>query len=494
MLAETDRRVRLAARAVGRHGLAHAYGHVSARLDDGHFLVCAPQPMATIESHTRGTVVPLEGPLPDGVLGEVRVHREIYRRRPDVGGICRVQPPRTTALAALGRTPRPLHGAGTYVPRPPLWDRPALVRDDATAAAVAEALADAAAIVLRGNGCVVTGSTIEAACVHAFFLEEAARLELDVLPAEAAGRGAIEFSADEIAERATATGGVYERMWAYLCSGDPEWTTSPASAPTTEPTLHDAAHRLAAAYRDGPIAPLRDDLADPTVERAYAVQAINTERWVAEGRVIVGAKAGLTSVAVQQQLGVDQPDFGVLFADMAVEDGGVVPAGRLLQPKVEAEVAFVMRRSPDVDRLTTAELIDSIDAIYPALEIVDSRIAGWDIGIVDTIADNASSGLFVLGPRPVAIGDVDLRLCGMVLERNGEPISFGAGAACLGHPLHAVAWLARTLAGVGRPLEAGAIVLSGALGPMVDARPGDTFETRIAGVGTARVGFASNKE
>jgi 2-keto-4-pentenoate hydratase len=156
---------------------------------------------------------------------------------------------------------------------------------------------------------------------------------------------------------------------------------------------------------------------------------------------------------------------------------------------VEAEVAFVMRRSPDINRLTTAELLSSIDYALPALEIVDSRITGWDIGIVDTIADNASSGLFVLGTTPVQISDLDLRLCGMVLEKNGEPVSFGAGAACLGHPLHALGWLARTLAKVGRPLEAGSIVLSGALGPMVDARPGDVFETRIEGVGSVRTAF-----
>jgi 2-keto-4-pentenoate hydratase len=193
---------------------------------------------------------------------------------------------------------------------------------------------------------------------------------------------------------------------------------------------------------------------------------------------------------VQKQLGVGQPDFGMLFADMAVEDGATIEPGRLLQPKVEVEVAFVMRRAPNVGKLTTAELISSIDYVLPALEIVDSRIQGWDIGIIDTIADNASSGLFVLGTRPVPVSEVDLRLCGMVLEKNGEPVSFGAGAACLGHPLHALGWLARTLAAVGRPLEAGSVVLSGALGPMIAASPGDAFEGRIESVGAVRVRFA----
>lgn len=249
------------------------------------------------------------------------------------------------------------------------------------------------------------------------------------------------------------------------------------------------ADRLAAAYAGGAIAPIRHALGEATIDLAYAIQAANTARWIGEGRSAVGAKIGLTAKAVQAQLGVDQPDFGILFADMAVEDGAVIPVGRLLQPKVEAEVAFVMARAPDATRLTTAELISSIDYILPALEIVDSRIQGWDIGIVDTIADNASSGLFVLGTRPVAIDAVDLRLCGMVLERNGEPASFGAGAACLGHPLHALGWLARTLSDIGRPLEAGSIVLSGALGAMVAAAPGDAFEARIEGIGGVRVRF-----
>jgi 2-keto-4-pentenoate hydratase len=254
--------------------------------------------------------------------------------------------------------------------------------------------------------------------------------------------------------------------------------------------LQGHADALAGAYGGGAMPPIRHALGDTaTVDDAYAIQALNTERWLSEGRVVVGAKTGLTAKAVQAQLGVDQPDFGILFADMAVEDGAAVAPGRLLQPKVEAEIAFVMRRAPDIARLTAAELLSSIDYALPALEIVDSRITGWDIGIIDTIADNASSGLFVLGTTPVPITGIDLRLCGMVLEKNGEPVSFGAGAACLGHPLHALGWLARTLAKVGRPLEAGSIVLSGALGPMVDARPGDVFETRIEGVGSARVRF-----
>lgn len=235
--------------------------------------------------------------------------------------------------------------------------------------------------------------------------------------------------------------------------------------------------------------PIREAFPDATIEDAYRIQAVNTAYWQAQGRSIVGAKTGLTAKAVQKQLGVDQPDFGQLFADMAVADGNVVAPGRLIQPKVEAEIAFVMAHTPDAARLTTAGLIDSVAYALPAIEIVDSRIAGWNIGIVDTVADNASSGLFVLGTRPVPLGAIDLRLCGMVLEKNGEPVSFGAGAACLGNPLHALGWLAAKMAQVGRPLGRGDIVLSGALGPMVAVEPGDNVEARIGGLGSVRVAF-----
>ncbi|KRB81357.1 2-keto-4-pentenoate hydratase [Sphingomonas sp. Root710] len=238
-----------------------------------------------------------------------------------------------------------------------------------------------------------------------------------------------------------------------------------------------------------PITPVREALPTATIEDAYAIQEANTRHWLDAGRTIVGAKIGLTAKAVQKQLGVDQPDFGTLFADMAVNDGDIVPLGRLLQPKVEAEIAFILARTPDPKALTTAELINCIDYALPAIEIVDSRVADWNIRIVDTVADNASSGLFVLGTRPVKLDAIDLRLCGMVLEKNGDPTSFGAGAACLGNPLHALGWLAAKMAEVGRPLKQGDIILSGALGPMVAVAPGDAIEVRIEGVGTVRVGF-----
>ncbi len=216
--------VRLAARAMGRHGLTHAYGHVSQRISEDSFLVSPPRPLLTVPPNARGTEVPLEGPLPEGVLGEVRLHREIYRRRPEVGGICRVQPPAVMALSALGIAPRVLHGLGSYFyPAPPLWQQTALIRDDQLAGLVAEELGDAVAIVLRGNGAVVTGGGLEVACANAFFLEDAARVELSLLSARTTNAEIIEYSAEEAAARATSAGGIYERMWEFLCFGDLEW-------------------------------------------------------------------------------------------------------------------------------------------------------------------------------------------------------------------------------------------------------------------------------
>ncbi|TDB84729.1 2-keto-4-pentenoate hydratase [Micromonospora fluostatini] len=257
-----------------------------------------------------------------------------------------------------------------------------------------------------------------------------------------------------------------------------------------------AADLLRAAYETRtPVPPVRGDLVPVgDVDTAYAVQQAQVADWVAAGRRRVGAKIGLTSAAVQQTFGVYQPDFGVLFADMAVPDGAEVDPGRLLQPRVEAEVAFVLGADLPHERVTVADVVRATDHLLPAIEVVDSRIAGWDISIVDTVADNASSGLFVLGNQPRRLADVDLRLAGMVLEHAGEPVSVGAGAACLGNPVHAVAWLAGTLAAAGTPLTAGDVVLSGALGPMVPVTAGAGYEARISGLGSVRVCFGAKEE
>jgi len=220
--ASTDRRVRLAARALGRHGLVHAYGHCSARLDADSFLVCAARPMGLIEPGEPGTVVPVRGPLPDGVLGEVRCHQQIYARRPDVNGICRVFPRQVMTLSTFRRTPRARLGFGSYFfPAPPLWDDPLLIRTDEQAVGFAETLGKARAIVMRGNGAVCTGETIEESVVMAFYLEESAATELAVMAAGPTAQS-VEFTADQAKVRATGAGRIYERLWDYMTAGDPE--------------------------------------------------------------------------------------------------------------------------------------------------------------------------------------------------------------------------------------------------------------------------------
>nr|ART38704.1 G46 [uncultured bacterium] len=222
------------------------------------------------------------------------------------------------------------------------------------------------------------------------------------------------------------------------------------------------------------------------------MQEVNTRHYVDSGRRLVGRKIGLTSLAVQRQLGVDQPDYGMLFADMDVPEGIPISLNQVIQPKVEAEIAIVIGRDLPHPDLTTAEMIRAVEYVVPAIEIVDSRVANWDIRIWDTVADNASSGLFVLGAVPRKLDGLDLRECGMVMEIKGEPISVGAGIACLGSPITAALWLARVMARVGRPMLEGDVILSGALGPMAGVNRGDVVEARINGVGTVRAEFAAD--
>lgn len=260
--------------------------------------------------------------------------------------------------------------------------------------------------------------------------------------------------------------------------------------PSQPAVLAEAADALWGAAETGNYTqPLRVTYPGLDAADAYAIQRMNTERRLAEGCRVVGRKIGLTARAVQAQLGVAQPDFGVLFDDMSFGDAEPIPMRKLQQPKVEAEIAFMLGRDLDLGNPGHADVIKAVDHVLPAIEIVGSRIASWDIRFVDTVADNASSGAFVLGGSPRLLGEVDLRLCGMVMNRRGEPVSVGAGAACLGNPINAVVWLARTMAALGQPLRAGDLVLSGALGPMVTVAPGDVFEARINGLGGVKAVF-----
>lgn len=226
-----------------------------------------------------------------------------------------------------------------------------------------------------------------------------------------------------------------------------------------------------------------------SMDDAYRVQEINTEIALQQGRRLVGRKIGLTSKVVQQQLGVDQPDFGMLFADMEVGDGDSIDTSLLVQPKVEGEIAFVLKRDLPTEDTTLAELISSIDYVLPALEIVDTVIENWDITLADTIADNASSGLFVLGKTPISLERLNLELEGMLLYKNGELASTGVGAACLGNPLNACLWLARTMSQKGRPLLCGDVLLSGALGPMVNVAKGDSISMHLTRLGSVKCDF-----
>ena len=219
---QQQRELRQAARALARGKLVHAYGHCSLRLDQSRFLVCAPKPMGTILPGEDGTVVSIDGSLPEGVLGEVRIHQCIYRLRADVGAVCRIMPPQLGLLALLHRTPQPRHGFGAYfTPRLPLWDDPRLLRDDTAAARLAQELADSKAIVMRANGAVVVGASLVEAVALSWFLEEAARVEVGLMQMGQDGEHTL-LSADETVARQVTAGRVYERMWEYLSFGDPE--------------------------------------------------------------------------------------------------------------------------------------------------------------------------------------------------------------------------------------------------------------------------------
>ncbi|MFE3188273.1 2-keto-4-pentenoate hydratase [Nocardia sp. NPDC059240] len=253
------------------------------------------------------------------------------------------------------------------------------------------------------------------------------------------------------------------------------------SASIDSPQVREASARLARAVATGePGAPVRGLIGAGDIALAYAVQRTGVRERLRAGAQRVGRKIGLTSLAVQRQLGVDQPDFGVLFGDMDAARTAVADRPRLLQPRIEAELAFVLGADLAAGRLDAASVRAAVDYAAPALEIVDSRIAGWDISFADTVADNASSGWFVLGGGRLSLGEFEPREIAMEMTVNGEIVSTGTGSDCLGDPLEALAWLARTARDLGEPLRAGEVVLSGALGPMVPLHPGDRVRSELS--------------
>lgn len=241
------------------------------------------------------------------------------------------------------------------------------------------------------------------------------------------------------------------------------------------------------------VAPLTEREPDITISDAYRVQLRMNERRIEAGETVVGKKIGVTSRAIQELIGVSQPDFGQLTSGMAFEEGQELPLGGLIQPRAEAEVAFLLGRDLDGPGITATDVIRATDCVMPCFEIVDSRITDWKIKIQDTIADNASCGVYLLGEAKAKPTDLDLNLAGMVLERNGELFSTAAGAAVQGGPVNAVVWLANTLGELGIPFKAGEVILSGSQSTLVPAVPGDTLRCTVGGLGSCEVRFSGER-
>ena len=238
------------------------------------------------------------------------------------------------------------------------------------------------------------------------------------------------------------------------------------------------------------VEPLTEREPSMTIEDAYAISQRLLERRLSDGERVIGKKIGVTSRAVQNMLNVHQPDFGFLTDAMVYNSGEELPISeQLIQARAEGVIAFILARELKGPGVTSADVLAATEGVMPCYEIVDSRVRDWQIKIQDTVADNASCGLFVLGDTLVSPHAVDLTTCGMLLEKNGEIVATGAGAAALGSPLNAVAWLANTLGDFGIPLEAGEVILSGSLAALIPVQGGDSMNMKIGGIGTASVRF-----
>ena len=237
-----------------------------------------------------------------------------------------------------------------------------------------------------------------------------------------------------------------------------------------------------------PCAPIRSNIAHD-LDQAYQIQQINHAIRLQNGAKLVGRKIGLTAPSVQKQLGVDQPDFGMLYHDMEILHGHEVPWNKCILPKAEVEIAFVLGQNLDQDNLTSHSIISAVDYVLPCIEIVDSRIENWDINILDTIADNASASFYVLGHSPKRLDQIDILSCTMQMHKNNELVSEGKSSACMHSPINAMLWLAKTMKTAGLPLQKGDVILSGALGPVIDAQPEDHFSATISSLGSVEVKF-----
>lgn len=243
-----------------------------------------------------------------------------------------------------------------------------------------------------------------------------------------------------------------------------------------------------------PVEPLTQTYEGLTLADAYEIQLLQIRRWLDGGAQVKGHKVGLTSAAMQRQFGVSQPDYGHLLDNMFWLEHEAIPVSRFLQPRVEPEMAFVLARTLHGPGVTVAEAIGAVAFMLPALELIDSRIRDWKIGLADTIADNASSGGVVLGSTPVPLSRVDLRLVGCTLHKNGGLAGTGAGGAVLGSPLRALVWLANTVGGQGVALEAGQVILPGSVTSSIPVGPGDSVTATFAGLGSVTARFAGEKE
>lgn len=252
-----------------------------------------------------------------------------------------------------------------------------------------------------------------------------------------------------------------------------------------------AAGQLRSAWENGRAGePVRDHFTADDAESGYMIQACNDRVWQAQGRRRVGRKLALTSKAIQQQFGMSQPCYGTLYADMVQAEGTDIVRRALSEQRVETEIAVVLKQDLTREQHTIVDIIAACDYLLPAFEIVDSRVSGWNVKSCDFIADNTSASLVVLGTKPVRLTEVDITRCQMTTRRGDSVVSEGSAAACMGHPLAALQWLADELVRAGNPLRAGEFVITGALGPAIPAAPGDIFTAEISGLGQVMTRFA----